>query len=130
MNRSIAPTLAMLALAACSESSTAPLVVSPERLQLSPTAPFNAKGAAGIEGDNIVVFRADVVNPLAKAESKLIKKDDIDGAPKPSPVSIMPKGLLDKLTKDEILDVLAYVWSKADPKHKYFQGGHDHKHGH
>ena len=70
-----------------------------------------------------------IENPLAKAERKLIKKDDIDGAPKPSPVSIMPKGLLDKLTKDEILDVLAYVWSKADPKHKYFAGG-EHKHGH
>ena len=70
-----------------------------------------------------------IENPLAKAESKLIKKDDLDGAPKPSPVSIMPKGLLDKLTKDEILDVLAYVWSKADPKHKYFAGG-EHKHGH
>jgi len=70
-----------------------------------------------------------IENPLAKTESRLIKKDDIDGAPKPSPVSIMPKGLLDKLTKDEILDLLAYVWSKADPKHKYFAGG-DHKHGH
>ncbi len=41
----------------------------------------------------------------------------------------MPKGLLDKLTKDEILDLLAYVWGKADPKHKFFQGGHDHGHG-
>ncbi len=70
-----------------------------------------------------------IENPLAKAESRLIKKDDLDGAPKPSPVSIMPKGLLDKLTKDEILDLLAYVWARADPKHKYFAGG-DHKHGH
>jgi len=70
-----------------------------------------------------------IENPLAKAESRLIKKDDHDGSPKPSPVSIMPTGLLDKLTKDEILDLLAYVWAKADPKHKYFQGG-NHKHGH
>ena len=70
-----------------------------------------------------------IENPLAKAESRLIKKDDLDGAPKPSMVSIMPKGLLDKLTKDEILDLLAYVWARADPKHKYFAGG-DHKHGH
>ena len=40
----------------------------------------------------------------------------------------MPKGLLDKLTKDEILDLLAYVWGKADPKAKYF-GDHAHGHG-
>jgi hypothetical protein len=43
--------------------------------------------------------------------------------------SIMPKGLLDKLTREEILDLLAYMWSKGDPKHKLFQGGHDHGHG-
>ena len=44
--------------------------------------------------------------------------------------SIMPKGLLDKLTKDEILDLLAYVWGKADPKAKYFGDAHAHGHGH
>jgi hypothetical protein len=41
----------------------------------------------------------------------------------------MPKGLLDKLTKEEILDLVAYVASKGDPKDKLFQGGHDHDHG-
>ncbi len=69
-----------------------------------------------------------IENPLAKAEAKLVKKDDLDGAPKPSLVSIMPKGLLDKLTKDEILDLLAYVISKGDTKHKLFMGGHGTKH--
>ena len=39
---------------------------------------------------------------------------------------MMPKGLLDKLTRDEILDLLAYVWGRADPKNKLFGGGHDH----
>ena len=67
-----------------------------------------------------------IENPLLKADARLIKTEDLDGDPKPSPTSIMPKGLLDKLTKDEILDLLAYVWSKADPKGKLFQGGHDH----
>jgi hypothetical protein len=38
----------------------------------------------------------------------------------------MPKGLLDKLTHEEILDLVAYVYSGGDPKHKVFQGGHDH----
>jgi hypothetical protein len=41
----------------------------------------------------------------------------------------MPKGLLDKLTRDEILDLLAYVWGKADPKAKYFGDPHAHGHG-
>ena len=38
----------------------------------------------------------------------------------------MPKGLLDKLTQDEILDLIAYVAAKGDGKHPLFQGGHDH----
>jgi len=40
--------------------------------------------------------------------------------------SIMSKGLLDKLTRDEVLDLLAYVWSRADPKSKFFGDGHGH----
>jgi hypothetical protein len=67
-----------------------------------------------------------IENPLAKAEARTIKVDDLEGDPKPSPSSIMPKGLLDKLTKDEILDLLSYVLAKGDPKHRMFQGGHDH----
>jgi len=43
-----------------------------------------------------------------------------------APTSIMPKGLLDKLTHEEILDLVAYVYAGGDPKHKVFQGGHDH----
>jgi hypothetical protein len=43
----------------------------------------------------------------------------------------MPKGLLDKLTREEILDLIAYVVSGGDPHHKLFQGAeHEHGHGH
>ena len=51
---------------------------------------------------------AIVENPVAKAEPLRIKKSDIDERTT-SPVSIMPKGLLDKLTRDEVLDLIAYV---------------------
>jgi hypothetical protein len=40
----------------------------------------------------------------------------------------MPKGLLDKLTREEVLDLMAYVFSGANPKHKAFQGEHKHDH--
>ena len=40
----------------------------------------------------------------------------------------MPKGLLDKLTREEILDLVAYIVARGDPKHKLFQGDHDHEH--
>ncbi len=66
-------------------------------------------------------------NPLAKTPPVEIKKSDIDEKQK-SPTSIMPKGLLDKLTREEILDLVAYVIARGDPKHPVFQGGHDHGH--
>ena len=39
----------------------------------------------------------------------------------------MPKGLLDKLSREEILDLIAYVMAKGDKKHKvYMHEHHDH----
>jgi putative heme-binding domain-containing protein len=70
-----------------------------------------------------------IENPLVKAEPLVLKKADIASRQK-SPNSIMPKGLLDKLTREEILDLIAYVYASADPKHAVFQGEHHHGHGH
>jgi putative heme-binding domain-containing protein len=68
-----------------------------------------------------------IENPLAKAEPVVLKPSEIVDRAK-SPNSIMPKGLLDKLTREEILDLVAYVASGADPKSPDFQGGHNHDH--
>ena len=65
-----------------------------------------------------------IENPLASAMPREIKKAVTER--KKATTSIMPKGLLDKMTKDEILDLLAYIRSGADPKHPLFQGGHKH----
>jgi putative heme-binding domain-containing protein len=69
-----------------------------------------------------------IENPLAKAEPLVLKKADI-AERKKSPTSIMPKGLLDKFTKEEILDLVAYVVARGDARHKLFQGEHGHGHG-
>jgi putative heme-binding domain-containing protein len=68
-----------------------------------------------------------IENPLAKAEPIFLKRDDVDEKKK-SDVSIMPKGLLDKLTKEEILDLIAYIKAKGEAKDPLFQGGHEHHH--
>jgi hypothetical protein len=70
-----------------------------------------------------------IENPLAKAEPVIVDKADIASREK-SPNSVMPKGLLDKLTREEILDLLAYVVARGDPKAAIYHGGHGHKHGH
>lgn len=48
-----------------------------------------------------------------------IKKADISRVT-PSDVSPMPTGLLVTLSRDEILDLLAFIASKGDPKHRAF----------
>ena len=66
-----------------------------------------------------------IENPLASTKPLELKRSAIMEQKKLT-TSIMPKGLLDKLTKEEILDLLAYVWGKADPKAKYFGDAHNH----
>ena len=41
----------------------------------------------------------------------------------------MPKGLLDKLSREEILDLIAYVLARGNPTGPLFEGGHDHAGG-
>ena len=69
-----------------------------------------------------------VENPLASTAPKVLKKSELAGRKK-SPTSIMPKGLLDKLTREEILDLLAYIAAGGDPKHPLFKGDHAGGHG-
>jgi putative heme-binding domain-containing protein len=69
-----------------------------------------------------------IENPLASTKPLVLKTGDVDQKTA-SKVSMMPKGLLDKLTREEILDLMAYVMSGANPKHKAFEGGHE-GHGH
>jgi subtilisin family serine protease len=73
MKRFFAPTLAALALAACSDTS--PTGVGPASLEriASPSAPLLTKAGTGIEGDYIVVFKDAVTDALGKADEKLLR---------------------------------------------------------
>ena len=66
-----------------------------------------------------------VVDPIANVEPVVIQLAEIDERVK-SPVSIMPAGLLSKLTREEILDLLAYVYARGDKHHMLFHAGHKH----
>jgi putative heme-binding domain-containing protein len=69
-----------------------------------------------------------IENPLLKTQPVLLKKSEIAGRKK-SPTSLMPKGLLDKLTREEILDLLAYIVAKGDPDSPLYRAGHGPSHG-
>ena len=65
-----------------------------------------------------------LVDPLAKGEPAVLDVSEIEERRKSS-ISIMPQGLLNKLTQEEILDLIAYVYAKGDKKNELF-GTHAH----
>ena len=87
----------------------------------------SGKSVTGIIMDERMGVVKVIENPLASTKPTTIKLTDIAERQK-SPTSIMPVGLLDKLTREEILDLVAYIVAKGDAKHKLFQGGHEHGH--
>ncbi len=66
-----------------------------------------------------------VIDPLAKDKPTILKKDSIEGR-KQAELSLMPQGLVNKLSPEEILDLIAFVVSKGDKNHKLFHGHHHH----
>ena len=65
-----------------------------------------------------------VIDPLAKDKATILAKDDIEQRIQ-SKVSLMPEGLLNKLSREEIFDLIAFVFSAGDSNNKIF-GKHHH----
>ena len=63
-------------------------------------------------------------NPSAPDKITVVLKTDIEERT-PSEVSIMPKGVLNKLTREEIFDLLAYVLGGGDKENAMFK---EHEH--
>ena len=71
-----------------------------------------------------------IENPLVGAQPLELKPSEIEQRVK-STTSIMPKGLLDKLSREEILDLIAYVLARGHANDPLFQQGSGHAgHGH
>ena len=64
-----------------------------------------------------------VIDPLAKGKPTRLLTAEIESRQK-SPVSMMPKGLLNRLSREEILDLIAYVVSGGNAKHPLFEAHH------
>jgi putative heme-binding domain-containing protein len=73
-------------------------------------------------GDQLKV----IDNPSAPEKFIEVAKADIEERAL-SDVSLMPKGVLNKLTREEILDLMAYVLAGGDAKNGLFTE-HEHKH--
>jgi putative heme-binding domain-containing protein len=69
-----------------------------------------------LSGDNLTL-NTDLTNPNQRVT---IDRKEVEQMAV-SEVSPMPAGLFDRMTKDEILDLLAYVLSGGDPQHEVFK---------
>ena len=69
------------------------------------------------EGDKVVIMP----NPYASTIKVELASSDIAKRGL-SPVSPMPPGLLNRLNKQEVTDLFAYLLSGADPEHHYYGG--------
>jgi putative heme-binding domain-containing protein len=63
-----------------------------------------------LSGDGFDV-NTDMLDPTAITK---VNRRNIDGEIKTSKVSMMPTGLLDTMTEDEVMDLMAYVLSRGD----------------
>ena len=62
---------------------------------------------------------------LVKAELVFLKPGEVAERSR-SPISLMPEGLLSRLSRDEVLDLVAFIEARCDRGHKVFQGGCGH----
>jgi putative heme-binding domain-containing protein len=69
-----------------------------------------------LAGENVMV-NTDMLDPnkITAVNRKLIESIE------PSKISLMPDGLVDTLTREEILDLAAYLFSRGDRNHKMFR---------
>ena len=63
------------------------------------------------------MINTDMLDPNALVRVDQKKVDHL----RPSPISMMPEGLLNTLTYDELLDLLAYLLSQGNRHHAMFQ---------
>ena len=71
---------------------------------------------ANLSGDSYKI----ITDLMAPGAMTTIKTQDIKST-EPTPVSMMPAGLLNMLEDEDILDLLAYILSKGDKDNPLFQ---------
>jgi putative heme-binding domain-containing protein len=66
-----------------------------------------------------------VENPLVKVEPLTLNKEDVD-AQTQSTKSLMPEGLLDRLSEHEVMDLVAFVLARGDRSHPLYRSEPSH----
>lgn len=65
-----------------------------------------------------------IVDPLASDKPVVVDKSAVLVRQK-AENSIMPEGLLNRLSREELLDLIAFVFSRGNDKHRIYQNGQE-----
>ena len=102
------------------ESIVVPSKTISDQYQAITVATTDGKVVTGrvvnLNGDTMSI-NTDMLDPSLQTSINRKQIEEI----KPSPISMMPEGLLNTLKKDEVLDLLAYVLSRGDRNAKMFK---------
>lgn len=97
------------------ESILEPSKVIPDRYAAARIVLADGRVVTGVvkdlDGDELHVM----TDPLDPAGLVKVRRRDVESV-RPSPVSPMPAGLLNGFTADEVLDLIAYLRSRGEPK--------------
>lgn len=92
-----------------------------EKYQVHLVITDRGQAIAGIiteRGDDAIRLRT---RPVGSETEKTIPRDQIVSIDKVD-ISIMPDGLVNALSREQILDLLAYIESRGDPQSSHFRG--------
>jgi hypothetical protein len=74
-------------------------------------------GIIADQKDGVIRLQSNPLDPMAQQQPQKVAADEIDERV-PSRVSLMPQGLRNVLSREEILDLLAYPL-RLEPEHEH-----------
>jgi putative heme-binding domain-containing protein len=105
------------------ESIVDPSKVIDEKYQSHVIVLESGKVVTGLVVEETPAQLKVLVDPLAKADPVVVEKSEIEERTA-SKTSVMPMGLLNKLTEEEILDLIAYIYARGDKRNHLFEQHH------
>lgn len=81
----------------------------------------NGMPITGLVTEQTPEYLIVIADPMHDCTPQRIERDELDDDPEPLTTSAMPTGMVDVLSMEELLDLLAYVDAKGDPKNPSFR---------
>jgi putative heme-binding domain-containing protein len=81
----------------------------------------DGKPVTGLVTEQTKDYLVLIVDPMHDCTPQRIERGQLDEEPEPLRTSAMPAGMCDVLSEADVLDLLAYVDAKGDPRHASFR---------